>query len=199
MSPKAVHTFFVPGGSVKILIPFRSNWNFFDTRFRPKIRANIKSSGDAKIRLFVEGCNNPPYFQVAGIIEHKSLKPNDEVSFGLTIAGVRSKNAARESGKSVRLGFAYRWEKNAMIAFDINKILCGNVEFFRYHMGFEKKFNNKFSLRIGSLNGNLTYGIGKGIGTLSLDYAVVKEFLPLITGESTTFRDSHFITYGLDI
>ncbi|HOO55366.1 MAG TPA: hypothetical protein PLN69_00980 [bacterium] len=103
---------------------------------------------------------------------------------------------------SITFGAAYRADKNAatLAAADLELSWKHGFE-TRWFGGIERSFDRKGFLRVGSMNGMPTYGAGSRFGSLRLDYAVVKNLMPQITGNEDvkTFQDGHFLSYTLSL
>ncbi|MDR2431612.1 MAG: signal peptide peptidase SppA [Candidatus Margulisbacteria bacterium] len=97
-------------------------------------------------------------------------------------AGLNLQNISRQgmdSDPSFRLGAAYEWQK-LLLAADTELYTDGAAQ--KNHYGLEWQAADGFALRLGSNEGNLTYGLSAGLGDLIWEYAVEK------TDEGSVYR-----------
>lgn len=117
------------------------------------------------------------------------------------IKGREKEPSKKSASAKITLGVAYRPDRLAdtLAAADL-ELAIGEKTEARWFAGVERSFDReKYFLRAGSMNGMLSYGAGARAGSLRMDYAVVKNFLPKITGEKNVldFQDAHFASYTL--
>ncbi|MEW6202512.1 MAG: hypothetical protein AB1546_11080 [bacterium] len=134
-------------------------------------------------------------------------------TYGINLKGLKSlvKRGGGKGGNSalrtphsalnIRIGVAYqgRGRSKTLVAADA-EILFGARTRLRGYAGVERRLEDRGFLRIGTMNGMPTYGIGAKSGGLRLDYAVVKNLLPNVTGKKIDrFKDGHFLSYTLGL
>ncbi|MEW5947117.1 MAG: hypothetical protein AB1742_13050 [bacterium] len=126
-------------------------------------------------------------------------------AWGLSVKGISSLFKSGAAGERrgtavVRVGVAYRAGNAAdtVAAADVEFIVSRGVS-VRGFAGVERDFDDRVFVRAGTMNGAPTYGVGAESGSLRLDYAVVKDLLPRVTGKPVTrSRDGHFLSYTLE-
>ncbi len=135
---------------------------------------------------------------------------NSGMSYGLTLRGLGTivkKTFGQKSDSSenvkITLGAAYRPDPTAdsLYSADVEiKTGGGATPTLKWFAGFERSFDNRLYLRTGSLHGSPTYGLGIRAGSLRVDYAEVKNFMPKIVGPDTrkSFEDAHFYSYTIN-
>jgi len=118
------------------------------------------------------------------------------------LARLRGENRYGDNACAVTLGAAYRHHRTS------STIAAADVELnwkhgfdTRLFGGIEKSFDRRAFVRLGSMNGLATYGFGGRFGSLRLDYAVVRDLLPEVSGEKEvrSFGDGHFLSYTLSL
>jgi len=128
--------------------------------------------------------------------------------YGFNVRGLASllkkQGAAGKTSPDVKvtLGAAYREDPRADTLAAADLELHWKKTFrTRFFAGAERGFDDKFFLRAGNMDGSPTYGAGVRFGSVRLDYAEVKNFLPKISGDnaSTLFQDAHFFSYTVSI
>jgi len=128
--------------------------------------------------------------------------------YGFNVRGlvdlIRKKPGAadREPNVKVTLGAAYREDDLAdtLAAVDVELHWKDDDFAARWFGGAERSFDKeRYFLRMGNMDGSPTYGAGARFGSLRLDYALIKNFLPKITGRDdvTLFQDAHTVSYTL--
>lgn len=128
------------------------------------------------------------------------------MSYGVNFRGIsrlfKGGDDRRKKAAKVTLGAAYRPDPNAatLVAADV-ELSWGHGFETRWFGGVERAFDRRVYLRIGNMAGMPTYGAGGRFGSLRLDYAVVKNLLPRVSGcsEATEFQDGHFLSYTLSL
>lgn len=130
------------------------------------------------------------------------------MSYGINVRGISrllkpaSGGKSRSFGMKVTMGAAYRADPAAdtLAAADLELTFRRDVR-ARWYAGLERAFDDRIYLRTGSMNGMPAYGGGAAFGSLRLDYAIVKNFLPVISGDDsvTLFQDAHFLSYTLNL
>lgn len=132
----------------------------------------------------------------------------DGMMYGVNVRGLsnllKGKEATpseRKTGVKITLGAAYRDDhtSDTLAAADLEIAINEDKTRLGWFAGVEQTIDDRLYLRVGSMNGMTTYGAGARAGSLRLDYAVIKNFLPVITNEDdvTLFQDAHFASYTL--
>ncbi len=130
------------------------------------------------------------------------------MSYGINVRGLSrlfkpgEGEKKRAAGLKLTVGAAYRADPKAdtLAAADIEFGFRSGVD-LRWFAGVERAFDDRIYLRTGSMNGMATYGGGARFGSLRLDYAIIKNFLPSVSGDRdiTLFQDAHFLSYTLNL
>ena len=118
------------------------------------------------------------------------------------IARIRGKKKYGGNECVVTLGAAYRPHRNAATLAAMDVELNWRRGFSaRWFGGLERSFDRKAFVRVGSMNGLPTYGLGGRFGSARLDYAVIKNILPKVSGRDDVkqFQDGHFLSYTLSL
>lgn len=168
-----------------------------------KIDAGYIDSDWRRYSDFEQGIKGKRSFETGGGFSFY-YETNGGMSYGVNVRGLLTRlGGDKKNGDescTVTLGAAYRphWNAATLAATDVELNWRHGFE-ARFFGGVERSFDRRAFVRIGSMNGMTTYGFGGKFGSARFDYAVIKDFMPSVSGhdEVAQFQDGHFLSYTI--